>query len=50
MASHLPALVTLLTVLLLFGTALMVGVARGRHGVKAPATTGNADFERAGCR
>ena len=46
MAALLPALVTLLTVLLLFATAAMVGAARGRYGIKAPATTGNADFER----
>ena len=46
MQTHLPALVTVLTVVLLFATSVMVGVARGRHGIKAPATTGNADFER----
>ncbi|MEP7186660.1 MAG: MAPEG family protein [Rhodanobacter sp.] len=45
--THLPALVTLLNVLLLFGTMWAVGRARSRHGIKAPATTGNPDFERA---
>lgn len=44
---HLPALVTLLTVLLLFATAVTVGRARGRYGIKAPAVTGHPDFERA---
>lgn len=46
MATLLPALVTVLTVLLLIGTAMLVGHARGKHGIKAPATTGNPDFER----
>jgi uncharacterized MAPEG superfamily protein len=45
--THLPALVTLLTVLLLFGTMWAVGHARGKYGVKAPATTGDPAFERA---
>ncbi len=38
--------VTSLALALYFGTCLMVGMARGKFGVKAPATTGNADFER----
>ena len=46
-AELLPAVVTLLTVLLLIGTAMFVGYARGKHGIKAPATTGHPDFERA---
>jgi hypothetical protein len=41
-----PALVTLLTVILLLYTGFAVAVARGRHGIKAPATTGHPDFER----
>lgn len=41
-----PALVTLLTVLLLLYTMFMVGGARRRYGIKAPATTGHPDFER----
>ena len=45
--THLPALVTLLTVLLLFGTLFLVGRARSRHGIKAPATSGHPVFERA---
>ena len=46
MATHLPALVVALTVLLLVLATWMVGRARSRYGVKAPATTGHADFER----
>ena len=45
--THLPALVTLLTVLLLFGTMFVVGRMRGRHGIKAPATSGHPAFDRA---
>ncbi len=41
-----PAILTLLTVVLLFWTSLLVGQARGKYGIKAPATTGNPDFER----
>ena len=41
------ALITLSTVLLLFATAYLVGRARGKYGVKAPATTGHENFERA---
>ena len=41
------ALVTILTVLLLFATAFMVGRARGKFGIKAPATAGHEGFERA---
>ena len=44
--THLPALVTLLTVLLLFATMAAVGRARGKYGVKAPAVTGDPAFER----
>lgn len=47
MTQHLPALVTLLAVLLLFGTASAVGLARGRYGIAAPATSGHPAFERA---
>lgn len=47
MAQHLPALVTLLTVLLQFGTLALVAHARGRHQIKAPATSGHPAFERA---
>lgn len=41
------ALVTLLAVLLLAATGGLVGRARGRYGVRAPATTGPDGFERA---
>lgn len=44
---HLPVLVVLLNVLLLLATGLLVANARGRYGIKAPATTGHPDFERA---
>lgn len=46
MLPHLTALVTVLAVLLLFGTAALVGRARGKYGVQAPATTGHPVFER----
>lgn len=41
------ALITLLTVLLMASTTFMVGRARGKYGVKAPATVGPEGFERA---
>lgn len=44
---QLPALVTLLTVLLLAGTLIATGRARGKYGIKAPATSGHPAFERA---
>ncbi|GAB3784185.1 MAPEG family protein [Dyella agri] len=47
MLQQLPALVTLLAVLLMGGTAYAVGSARARYGIKAPATSGHPDFERA---
>lgn len=46
MSVHLPAIVVVLTVLLLIFVTWLVGRARARYGIKAPATTGNADFER----
>jgi len=46
MSHGLPALVTALNVVLMFVTMYLVGRARMRYGVKAPATTGNPDFER----
>jgi glutathione S-transferase len=45
-STHLPALAVLLTVLLAIWTMVLVGRARQRHGIKAPATTGNPEFER----
>ena len=45
-ANHLPAMVSLLTIVLMFWTSIRVGKARGTYGIKAPATTGNLDFER----
>ena len=43
---HFTALVTLLALILYFYMAVRVSQARGKFGVKAPAITGNADFER----
>ena len=43
---HWTALVTLVAILLYFYTSIRVGKARGTSGIKAPATTGNPDFER----
>ena len=47
MIQNLPALVTLLTILLQFGTMYAAGWARGKYRVEAPATTGHPAFERA---
>jgi glutathione S-transferase len=41
------SLVTLLVLLLLAGTAMNVGRARGKYGIRAPAVTGHEMFERA---
>ncbi|MBU6404219.1 MAG: MAPEG family protein [Pseudomonadota bacterium] len=41
------ALIAALTVLLLLVSSILVGRARGLYGIKAPATTGHPDFERA---
>jgi hypothetical protein len=46
MAMHLPAIITLLSLLLFFAIVTYVGYARSKYGIKAPATTGNDDFER----
>ncbi len=46
-ASHLAAIDTLLAVLLTFVFAARVAMLRGKHGIKAPATSGHPDFERA---
>ncbi len=43
----LPALIVALAVLLLLVSSIVVGRARGLYGIKAPATTGHPDFERA---
>jgi glutathione S-transferase len=43
----LVGLVTLLAVLFYVWTGIAVSQARTKHGIKAPAMTGNADFERA---
>jgi hypothetical protein len=43
---HYVHLVALLAVLQFFVFGTLVGRARGRYGVKAPATTGNEHFER----
>ena len=46
-AMHWPALVTLATLALGFATAWLVGNARVKYRIKAPATTGHEMFERA---
>ena len=46
MAYYYSAIVTLLAIAMYFVFATRVAVARGRFGVKLPATTGNPDFER----
>lgn len=43
---HLTALVTCLALLFYFYTSLRVSRARIAYGIKVPATSGNADFER----
>jgi len=43
---HLTALVTCLTILFYFLTSVQVAKARGTFGIKAPAISGNPDFER----
>lgn len=43
----LTSLVTLLVVALMFWTAINVGKARAKYGVKAPATSGHDMFDRA---
>lgn len=47
MRQHLPAIVVVLVILLQFWTSWLVGRARGMHGIKAPATSGHPEFERA---
>ena len=47
MVPPIPALVSLLALLVYQATTLVVGRARALHGVKAPATTGPEPFERA---
>jgi uncharacterized MAPEG superfamily protein len=42
-----PALITLGVIVLLFAVAGLVGRARGKHRIAAPATTGHPEFERA---
>ncbi len=46
MIPALPALVLCLAVIVFIATALKVGSARVKYGIKAPATTGHPDFER----
>jgi glutathione S-transferase len=46
-ADLLSAVVTLLAIVLYFYMSVRVGQMREKHGVKAPATTGHPEFERA---
>jgi glutathione S-transferase len=43
---HFTSLVTCLALLLYFLTSVQVAKARGRFGIKAPAVSGDPDFER----
>ena len=43
---HFTALVTCLAVLVYFMTGIQVGKARATYGIKAPAISGNPNFER----
>ena len=43
---HLTALVTCLSILMYFLFSIQVSKARGAYGIKAPAISGNPDFER----
>ncbi len=47
LASWLTAVVTVLAVLMYFWTGFRVGGMRGKHDIKAPATTGHPEFDRA---
>ena len=42
---HLTALVTCLAILMYFFLGFQVGKARGTYGIKAPAISGDPDFE-----
>lgn len=44
-ATLLTAIVTILALLVFFWTGFRVGGMRQKHGIKAPATTGNTEFE-----
>jgi glutathione S-transferase len=43
---HFTAIVTCLAILFYFFTTILVGKARAKFGIKAPAISGNPDFER----
>jgi len=43
---HLTALITCLAVAVYFSTTILVSRARSAYGIKAPATSGNPDYER----
>jgi glutathione S-transferase len=44
---HSAAFITLLNVLVIFMAMIMVGRARGKYGIKAPASSGHEAFDRA---
>lgn len=46
-AQHLAAIDTLLAIMLMMALVMRVGRMRLMHGIKAPATTGHPDYERA---
>jgi glutathione S-transferase len=43
---YFPALATIIALVVYYTQAAYVGMARSKYGIKAPATTGNTDFER----
>jgi uncharacterized MAPEG superfamily protein len=47
LATLLAAVVTVLSVLVVFWTSFRVGGMRSKHNIQAPATTGHPEFERA---
>ncbi len=46
MEAHFVPLVTILALIQYIRMSIAVGAARSKYGIKAPATTGNPDFER----
>ena len=46
MQYHHTALITVLSLLVYWATIALVGKARGKYKISAPAVTGNVDFER----
>ncbi len=47
LATLFTAIVSILSILVVFWTGLRVGGMRGKHNIQAPATTGHPEFDRA---